>query len=206
MTSAASTILVLSVKMDELMTPSSRKVFKYVISLWASTTRALGPFTLSSWSPKCNTLLATWFIFPSSSLKVSSATLLLSCKPWISLLNTVSSSRTAASKRWHFFCCLSWSKVRSLLVIKYIVNIIMNKNVEIYEKKVKFYLMACRKESWSNMGLKSSSPSFFVSAIVLHAKRSTNSSASNGSCNISYMYYLKQWHFIIINKLIQNGL
>lgn len=44
------------------------------------------------------------------------------------------------------------------------------------------YLIACTKDSCNNVGLKSSSSlSVFVSAMVLHAKRSTNSSASNGS-------------------------
>lgn len=45
------------------------------------------------------------------------------------------------------------------------------------------HLIACTKESCNKAGLKSSSFSSFVSAIVLHANLSTNSSASNGSSN-----------------------
>lgn len=46
---------------------------KWFISFWASTARALGVFTLSSWSPKCTTFVATKSIRSSSSWKVSQA-------------------------------------------------------------------------------------------------------------------------------------
>lgn len=67
--------------------------------------------------------------------------------------------------------------------------------------KFSSYLMACTNDSCNNVGLKSpSSPSFFVSAIVLQARRSTNSSASNGSYKI---YFTKCFFFgCIENKLV----
>lgn len=90
--------------------------------------------------------------------------------------NIASSSLTIDSKRSHFFCWRSCSRVKSLE---------RQSSSEFSNKKKRTHLIAWTKESCKREGLKSSSLSFFVSAIVLQARRSTNSSASNGSWNKS---------------------
>lgn len=147
---------VLSVKIGSVKGPGLKNSEKCRISFWASTALALGILTLSNWSPKWRTLVATEFILSSNWWNKSIECLFLSCKSNISSACLASSSFKPASSFSHFFCWRSCKICKSLI--------------------------ACKKVSCTMTGSKNAlPPSFVLSLTVLQARRSTNSSGSKGS-------------------------
>lgn len=144
-------------KIGSVNGPGLKNSEKCLINFWASTALALGVLTLSNWSPRCKTLVATRFILSSNWWNKSIECLFLSCNSNISNVCRASSSFSAASNLSHFFCWRSCSICKSLI--------------------------ACKKVSWTITGSKNVfPPSFVLSLTVLQANLSTNSSGSNGSC------------------------